>query len=354
MIIDLNHSAILAIGSLSNYYELILLTILFTPILILILNKLCRKFNFLDFPNKRKSHSTPMPISGGLTISIILMLNLLYCFIKLNYQIIDFYINVYVFSLFFLAFGFIDDLKTFNTKIKVFLLIFLIFCIVFFDPNLLINKLRFYYIFQKTFILDVFSIPFTIFCIFMLFSALNYADGKNGIAISVSIFWLIYLLYKFDTNILFIFLALLVLLILLLFNLNNKLFLGNSGVNFISIFISLLIIKSYNTQNINLYCDEIFLLLYIPGLDAARVTITRALNKRSPFSPDRTHLHHHLEKIFNTKFIWLIYIFLCVLPIFLLIVLENFFISIVISSLLYLMLLFYKKFQKIFKPIGNK
>ena len=70
--------------------------------------------------------------------------------------------------------------------------------------------------------------------------------------------------------------------------LNNKLFLGNSGVNFISIFISLLIIKSYNTQNINLYCDEIFLLFYIPGLDAARVTITRALNKTSPFSPDKT------------------------------------------------------------------
>ena len=146
MIIDLNRNVILIISSLSNYYELILLTILFTPILILILNKLCIKFNLLDFPNKRKSHSTPIPISGGLTISIILMLNLLYYLIILNHQIFDFYINIYIFSLFFLAFGFIDDLKTFNTKIKIFLLIFLIFCIVFFAPNLVINKLRFYYI----------------------------------------------------------------------------------------------------------------------------------------------------------------------------------------------------------------
>ena len=74
----------------------------------------CRKFNFLDFPNKRKSHSTPMPISGGLTISIILMLNLLYYLIILNNQIFDFYINIYIFSLFFFTFGFIDDLKIFN------------------------------------------------------------------------------------------------------------------------------------------------------------------------------------------------------------------------------------------------
>ena len=101
MIVDLNHNVILLIDSISNYYELIFLTILFTPVLILILNKLCRKFNFLDFPNGRKSHSTPMPISGGLTISIILMLNLLYYLIILNNQIFDFYINIYIFSLFF-------------------------------------------------------------------------------------------------------------------------------------------------------------------------------------------------------------------------------------------------------------
>ena len=93
MIIDLYRNEILTMSDLSNYYELILLTILFTPILILILNKLCIKFNLVDFPNKRKSHSTPMPISGGLTISIILMLNLLYYFIILNDQIFDFYIK---------------------------------------------------------------------------------------------------------------------------------------------------------------------------------------------------------------------------------------------------------------------
>ena len=43
-------------------------------------------------------------------------------------------------------------------------------------------------------------------------------------------------------------------------------------VNFLSIFISLLIIKSYNLNEITIFCDEILLLMLIPGLDAARVT----------------------------------------------------------------------------------
>jgi len=345
--IDFNHSLNSITNNVSNNYSLILLTILFTPFLIIILNNICLKLNFLDFPNKRKSHLIPMPISGGLTITIVLLLNCLY-FKILNSEIFGFYVNIYIFSMFFFLFGFIDDLKNFNTTIKFFLIIFLLSFIVFYTPNLVINQLKFNYIFNKTFTLNIFSVPFTVFCIFMLFNALNFADGKNGIAISLSIYWLVYLLFKIDSNILFIFLMLLILLILLFFNLYNKLFLGNSGVNFISIFISLLIIKSYNTQNISLYCDEIFLLLYIPGLDAARVTINRALNKRSPFSPDRTHLHHCLEKIFNTKSILIIYIVLCILPILLLMFLENFFISVAISSLLYLVLLFYNKLQKIF------
>ena len=340
---DLNY----IITNLVDNYELVLSTIIFTPILVLILNKICLKFNFLDLPNKRKTHSVPVPFSGGLTIGIVLLLNSFYLSVS-NYEIFAFYVNICFFSLIFLVFGFFDDLKTFSTNKKVLLILLILFFIVLFTPNLILSELRFNYIFEKKFKLDIFSIPFTIFCIFMLFNALNFADGKNGIAIGLSIFWLFYLLFKINNDILFVLLMLIVLLILLFFNLKNKLFLGNSGVNFTSIFISLIIIKSYNVDNINLYCDEIFLLLYIPGIDAARVTINRALKKKSPLSPDKTHLHHYLEKIFCTKLIWIIYIFLSILPILLLNILENFFISIAISSLLYLSLFFYKKIQKIF------
>ena len=176
--------------------------------------------------------------------------------------------------------GFIDDIKILNTNLKVGIIIVLIFLAILYSEHFLIQKLNFHYIFNKTFILEILAIPFTIFCIFILFNTLNFADGKNGIAISLSIFWFIYLLFKFNSNIFIIVEILLVLLILLFFNLKNRFFLGNSGVNFLSIFLSLVIIKSYNIQNI-LFCDEIFLLLLIPGIDAARVIIVRSLNKKS-------------------------------------------------------------------------
>tara|TARA_Y100000588_G_C13677841_1_gene679049 strand:- start:142 stop:618 length:477 start_codon:yes stop_codon:yes gene_type:complete len=157
-------------------------------------------------------------------------------------------------------------------------------------------------------------------------------------------------MFKISSDIFFVIGLITILIIVLYFNLKNKLFLGNSGVNFLSIFISLLIIKSYNTQNISFFCDEIFLLLFIPGIDAARVTIYRALKKKSPFSPDKTHLHHYLEKYINDNFIWLFYLLISILPILFLKLTQSFFISILLSGILYL-ILFNKFFAKIFKSI---
>ena len=324
-----------------DYYGIILLTIFFVPVLIYFFNKICFKFNIIDIPNKRKDHSSQMPISGGLVLISILSLNLIY-FEIINYQESNFFEDIFIISLLFFIIGFIDDTKVLNTNLKVGIIIILIFFATLYSEHFLIQNLKFHYIFNKTFILGFLSIPFTIFCIFMLFNALNFADGKNGIAISLSIFWFIYLLFKLNSNIFIIVEILLVLLILLYFNLKNKFFLGNSGVNFLSIFLSLLIIKSYNTQNI-LFCDEIFLLLLIPGIDAARVTIFRSLNKKSPFEPDKSHLHHFLEKKISNNFIWLVYLLASIVPILVLMLLNNFFISILLSISFYIILLNLKK-----------
>ena len=104
----------------------------------------------------------------------------------------------------------------------------------------------------------------------------------------------------------------------------------------------MVIIKSYNIQNI-LFCDEIFLLLLIPGIDAARVIIVRSLNKKSPFEPDRSHLHHFLEKKIDNNFIWLVYLIVSVVPIVILMLSNSFFISILLSISFYIILLNLKK-----------
>ena len=67
------------------------------------------------------------------------------------------------------------------------------------------------------------------------------------------------------------------------------------------------------------------------------------LNKKSPFEPDRSHLHHFLEKKINNNFIWLVYIMASIFPILVLMLFNNFFISILLSISFYIILLNLKK-----------
>ena len=98
--------------------------------------------------------------------------------------------------------------------------------------------------------------------------------------------------------------------------------------------------KSYNFKIYEFFCDEIFLLMLIPGLDAARVTILRVRKKISPLQPDKQHLHHYIERIFSEKITWLICLSLSSLPIILLEIYDKFILSLLFPSMIYALLIF--------------
>ena len=70
---------------------------------------------------------------------------------------------------------------------------------------------------------------------------------------------------------------------------------------------------------------------------------SRNFNKKSPFEPERSHLHHFLEKKIDNNFIWLVYIMASIFLILVLMLLNNFFISILLSISFYIILLNLKK-----------
>ncbi len=338
----------LTLENINNFFftDLIylLIIIFLVPVITITVNKFCYRFKILDLPNRRKLHEFPMPVSGGLILVIFFVITFFFkSMFNLNFEV--FFTDIIFFSIIFFIFGLIDDLKKFNTELKIVLLLATITLIILFSSDFNLNFLRFKFIFDRTYVLDYLSIPFTVFCIFMLFNALNYTDGKNGIAISIGIFWIIYIFFKTSEEFFILLEIALTLTVLLAFNLKKKLFLGNSGVSLLSTFISFLLIKTYNTNIYNIYCDEIFLLLFIPGLDAARVTILRILKKTSPFEPDRNHLHHYFEKYLDEKFIWLAFLLLTITPILILLISNNFIISIIIPLFIYSFLIssFWKK-----------
>ena len=87
----------------------------------------------------------------------------------------------------------------------------------------------------------------------------------------------------------------------MLINLKNMLFLGDGGVYLLGIILSASLIYEHNVYRNIIFVDEIFMLLFLPGLDLIRLTITRLLKGKNPFYGDRNHIHHLLIKKYSFR-----------------------------------------------------
>ena len=132
-------------------------------IILLVCAKISYKFNLLDFTNKRKIHTNATPFTGGIGISIILILsNLLFDHANLNVEII-----VSVAFLMSLV-GFIDDKFNLNAGTKLCLQILPIFYLIVFKNLTIINLGNYNYF---TLNLGTFQMPFTLICVLFLINS---------------------------------------------------------------------------------------------------------------------------------------------------------------------------------------
>ena len=202
-----------------------------------------------------------------------------------------------------------------------------------FKKNFVITELIFFST-SKIITFNYFSLVFTVFCIFALYNAFNFIDGVNGAATSIILFWIIFLIIK---NYNYLYIGFLVtFLIIFVFNLKGKLFLGNSGTSIISILFSTFLIKDYKLGLI--FADEIMFLLFFPGIDMIRVTLSRISKNKKIYNADKTHFHHYLFK-YTKKYVWLICLILTILPLMILYVSSNILITIFLSTAIYFILL---------------
>ena len=250
--------------------------------------------------------------------------------------------------------GFYDDTKNLNPYTKLFLISLIYICIINFSDKFIITK--FYTSSYDTFInLNNFAIPLGLLSMLLLVNAFNLADGVNGIATGLLIFWLIFFLsiYEVKSNI-FIFILLLNLIIIFYHNYHGKHFLGNSGSLMFSVFIGLLSIKSSNENILDPSSSksaEFFILIFLlPGIDMFRLFIVRIYNKKNPFKGDLNHIHHLLIKIYSLKITLLIYFLTINVPI---IIFYYFKIKIIYLILLKITLYFFLLFF-LQKKIGGR
>ena len=302
--------------------SILIYSVLLNLIIFFNFERLSKIINIYDLPDKKlKLHKKKTPIIGG----VILAIN--FCFLFF-YQILflgDFlsiqitqisFVELLsslliIFAYFFL--GLYDDKYDLSPNKKFFFSIIVTLIAIFLNENLIIKMLSISFIEKKIFF-ENFSYLFTIFCILILVNALNFYDGINGQSCMIFIVSFIFLLIKSEMNY-FYFVVLISIFFVFVLNISNKVFLGDSGIYFLSLVLSLCLIYEHNIQNNIIYSDEILFLLLLPGIDLLRLTISRLSNSSNPFLGDRNHIHHLLIKKNTILVSNFILFFLSIIPI---------------------------------------
>ena len=278
------------------YFSII---ILFNAFLFLFYKNFIKLLNIYDKPDKiRKFHEFSVPISGGFIICLNFIIFAIYSFYFDNKSPnINSTFSLFIAPLVLFFFGLYDDKYTITPKKKLFFLSFFILTILLVDGNLIISKLNLYQ-FNKNYNLAFpFSLFFTTLCILLFINALNMFDGVNIQASFYCLMLFLFFLAK-DFNFILSLTLIISLFFFIILNIRKKSFLGDGGIYLLAYLISYIIILNYNLKN-NIKIEEIFILMLIPGLDMFRLFILRLYQNRSPFDPDRNHIHHILIKKFN-------------------------------------------------------
>lgn len=256
-----------------------------------------RRFRLMDEPdNGRKLHKAPTPLVGGVGFALaVLLAGLLLLVIgDLNgFRTVVIWMMVAIGVLFLL--GAADDRAHLPPALRLAAI-----AIFFLVPIVMVADFR----------LDdlVFSVPgwalympgfvgagFTLLCMVGLKNAVNMADGKNGLVLGQAIIWALVLFPHLPPALHLLHIAVLgAVVVLFLFNMKDRLFLGDGGSYAVSGYFGLMAIIAWNHRGPGLYADDIALVFALPVFDTLRLMVHRIMAGKTPFTPGRDHLHHYL------------------------------------------------------------
>lgn len=154
------------------------------------------------------------------------------------------------------------------------------------------------------------GIPLTVFLTIYITNAINLIDGIDGLASGLSIIALTVFCgtFIYRGNFIYSLLTLGTLGVLLPFWVYNvfgytkhhhKLFMGDTGALTLGFILSFIVIRLCSVREAPSQTYELGVIiagsaLFIPLLDVIRVVIHRISHGKSPFLPDRNHIHHKL------------------------------------------------------------
>lgn len=274
----------------------LLLTALLSYISVMFLIKYAHKLDLYDVPNERSHHCSVTPRGAGIGFVSALFLSL--AFFEFSLFSSYWYIFLAIFVVFVI--GVIDDKSDVSARLK-FIFIFIAIFLLWLN-DLTIDTLGIWFGHEVT-LHTIVALLFSLFALAGYTNALNLIDGIDGLSSTISIvilsfFLLVGLEYQSDIIVTLSSFTIAVLVGFLFFNWNPaKIFMGDSGSLTLGFIISVLCILSIEY----IHPVAVLYLTAIPTLDTLIVMVRRIRRGKSPFSPDKTHIHHILVKFFDNN-----------------------------------------------------
>ena len=287
------------------------------------------KLGIIDGFDERKVEAKYQVRFGGLAIVIPFYLSIFitYIFSKVNFLEISFnfspLIIIALFSgIFFFIIGLLDDLFSLSPYLRLILQITVISITISLGFYIKLEILDDLFL-KNTFFLNSFYSIITILFLVGLINSFNWIDGLDGLASGVTGivtfgFLLMSIISKNNTAAILAASNIGAVLGFLKYNsYPSKMIMGDGGsyfLGYISGVIGLFSLSS-NIQNFDIVLNWqnlilLFLILFLPIFDMTLVIFRRLKNGKSPFFPDRTHLHHvfYDRGLSHKKTVFLIYV----------------------------------------------
>ena len=258
------------------------------------------ELGLVDKPNERKTHIGHIPLIGGISIFVaVLAASLLWLpdTLELRMFLIASAMMVFI--------GALDDKYDISVRIRIVGQV-IIASLMIYGVGGYISNLGNLFGFGEV-ELGFFGIFFTYFAIVVAINAFNMIDGIDGLigCLSLNTFTSVAILFLMSGNASYVSYPLIIAtatLPYLMFNLGlfkkqtQKIFMGDAGSMFIGLAVIWLLCMGTQGEQASFRPVTALWICAIPLMDMLAIVIRRVKNGRSPFKPDRDHLHHLLLK----------------------------------------------------------
>ena len=258
--------------------------------------------NIVDCPDARKLQKEPVPVLGGLSVFIGIIIALVVCQIFFGTSGLFSLMGLMVIML---CVGTVDDILSLAPTTR-FVTEIAIMLAYIFASGASIND--FHGLWGIETISPYVAVPLTVIAGVGIINAINMIDGVDGLMsgygiVIMSVFGTFFFMVKDLNMALTAFItagALIPFFLHNVFGKKSKMFLGDGGSLMIGTMFAVFVVtilrsgspSSHNVPEAFGLVPFTLAVLSVPVFDCLRVMAIRIRDKRSPFSPDKTHLHH--------------------------------------------------------------